>query len=224
MYRPKPCRSCAMPAPEEELRVLVLNASLKHAAGLSNTGELADLVIENMREHRIVAETVRLADQKLPVGLGFRESPDDDWPGIVERIKNADIVIFATPIWWGGRSSLLQRVIERMDAFDEEAVEGGRSVLLNKVAGVVITGSEDGAQATLGSVMEVLTFMNFTLPPECCAYWVGEVGLDPQTDRKRRLANKSTRHMAASMARNLVFYAQLLRKFPLTPEGEPRDA
>ncbi|MGI8619256.1 MAG: flavodoxin family protein, partial [Gemmatimonadaceae bacterium] len=95
--------------------------------------------------------------------------------------------------------------------------------LLNKVAGVVITGSEDGAQATLGSVMEVLTFMNFTLPPECCAYWVGEVGLDPQTDRKRRLANKSTRHMAASMARNLVFYAQLLRKFPLTPEGEPRD-
>ncbi|MGI8619257.1 MAG: flavodoxin family protein, partial [Gemmatimonadaceae bacterium] len=158
-----------MPAPEEELRVLVLNASLKHAAGLSNTGELADLVIENMREHRIVAETVRLADQKLPVGLGFRESPDDDWPGIVERIKNADIVIFATPIWWGGRSSLLQRVIERMDAFDEEAMEGGRSVLLNKVAGVVITGSEDGAQATLGSVMEVLTFMNFTLPPECCA-------------------------------------------------------
>jgi len=37
-------------------------------------------------------------------------------------------------------------------------------------------GSEDGAQAVLGSIMEVLTFMCFTLPPECCAYWVGEVG------------------------------------------------
>lgn len=118
----------------------------------------------------------------------------------------------------------MQRVIERMDAFDEEAMEGGRSALLNKVAGIVITGSEDGAQATLGSIMEVLTFMNFTLPPECCAYWVGEVGQDPQHDRTKRLANESTRHMARNMARNLVFYAQLLGKFPLTPAEERQDA
>lgn len=221
MYRPKPYLPCAMPAPERELNVLVLNASLKHGADASNTGELADLVIEKMREHKVAAETIRLSDKNLPVGLGFRESPDDDWPGIVDRIKRADIVIFATPIWWGGRSSLMQRVIERMDAFDEEAMEGGRSVLLNKVAGIVITGSEDGAQATLGSIMEVLTFMNFTLPPECCAYWVGEVGQDPKSDRRKRLANESTRHMAANLARNLVFYAQLLGRFPLTPEDEP---
>lgn len=201
----------------------MLNASLKHDPELSNTADLAELVLENMREHRVAAETIRLADRNIPVGLGFRESPDDDWPLIVERIRKADIVIFATPIWWGGRSSLMQRVIERMDAFDEEAMEGGRSVLLNKVAGIVITGSEDGAQATLGSIMEVLTFMNFTLPPECCAYWVGEVGQDPQHDRKKRLANKSVRHMARNMARNLVFYAQLLSTFPLTPADEPES-
>lgn len=224
MYRPKPCLPCAMPAPEKELSVLVLNASLKHDPKPSNTGDLAGLVLENMREHRISAETVRLADKNLPVGTGFRESPDDDWPGIVEQIKRADIVIFATPIWWGGRSSLMQRVIERMDAFDEEATGGGRSALLNKVAGIVITGSEDGAQATLGSIMEVLTFMNFTLPPECCAYWVGEVGQDPKEDGKKRVANKAVRHMARNMARNLVFYGQLLSKFPMTPAGESDDA
>jgi multimeric flavodoxin WrbA len=124
-------------------------------------------------------------------------------------------VLFATPIWWGGRSSLMQRIIERMDALDEEYLSTGRSALLNKVAGVVITGSEDGAQATLASIMEVLTFMNFTLPPQCCTYWVGEVGMDPKTDRERRLKNQAVSHMAHNTARNLMYYAQLLKQHPL---------
>ena len=39
----------------------------------------------------------------------------------------------------------MQRVIERLDALDEEYIASGRSALNNKVAGIVITGSEDGA-------------------------------------------------------------------------------
>src|ERR1051326_2756423 len=159
MYRPKPTLPCDMPAPDQELNVLVLNASLKHEPGLSNTEELTQLVLDNMKQHKIKSEIIRLADKNIPVGLNYKETDDDDWPGIVAKLKAADIVIFATPIWWGGRSSLMQRIIERMDALDEEYIAGGRSALLNKVAGIVITGSEDGAQATLGGIMEVLTFM-----------------------------------------------------------------
>jgi multimeric flavodoxin WrbA len=201
----------------DALRVLVLNASLKHGPDVSNTEEVAQMVIDEMKKHSAInAEFVRLSDKIIPVGLGFKESEDDEWPGIVEQIKKADIVLFATPIWWGGRSSLMQRVLERMDAFDEEVIAGGRSVLLNKVAGVVITGSEDGAQAVLAGIMEVLTFMNFTLPPQCCTYWVGEVGMDPKTDRERRQKNKSVSHMAANTGRNLVQAAKLLKTNPLT--------
>lgn len=218
MYRPESYKECDMPAFNGTLNVLVLNGSLKHKAKeLSNTEEVAELVIENMKSHsEIKHEIIRLADKNMPVGLGFRESEDDEWPDVVEKIKKADIVLFATPIWWGQRSSLMQRIIERMDAFDEEYIHGGRSALLNKVAGVVITGSEDGAQQTLASIMEVLTFMNFTLPPHCATYWVGEVGIDPKTDRERRLKNKAVEHMAKTMARNLVFYAKLLKTHPLT--------
>ena len=70
----------------------------------------------------------------------------------------------------------MQRIIERLDSLDEEYIASGRSALYNKVAGVVVTGSEDGALSTIGSIQMVLTFMGFTLPPECAAYWVGEVG------------------------------------------------
>jgi len=219
MYKPKPCRSCHMPAPGTPLRALVLNASLKHAPAISNTGELAALVLEHMEPHGVRGEFIRLADERLPVGLGFRESEDDGWPAIVQRLRAADIVLFATPVWWGGRSSLMQRLIERMDALDEEYIANGRSALYNKVAGIVITGSEDGALSTMGSIMMVLTWMGFTLPPECAAYWVGEVGKPPSEDAAKRRANTATQHMAENLARNLVYYAQLLKERPLVPAG-----
>jgi multimeric flavodoxin WrbA len=215
VYKPKPCGPCAMPAPGTPLRALVLNASLKHAPETSNTQELSELVLEHLCPHGVTAEVVRLADLRLPVGLGYRESEDDEWPDVVTKVKAADIVLFATPIWWGGRSSLMQRVIERMDALDEEYIAGGRSALYNKVAGIVITGSEDGALATMGSIMMVLTWMGFTLPPECAAYWVGEVGNPPSEDAAKRRVNEATLHMARNLARNLVYYAQLLKRNPL---------
>ena len=219
MYKTKPSAACVMPA-DHHLRVLALNGSLKHRPALSNTEEVVEKVLDEVREHASIdAEILRLADHRLPVGLEFRESQDDDWPGIVERIKASDIVLFATPIWWGGRSSLMQRVIERLDALDEEYIATGRSALYNKTAGIVITGSEDGALSTMGTIMMVLTFMGFTLPPECACYWVGEVGYPPAEDREKRLRNPAVPHMAKNMARNLVYYAQLLRQKPLIPEA-----
>ncbi len=203
-----------MPNP---LKVLFLNASLKHGNNTSNTEEVSQMVLDEMAKVTpIESEIIRLADKDIPVGLGFKESDTDEWPDIVNKIKAAQIVIFATPVWWGQRSSLMQRAIERMDAFDEEAhTPGGRAELLNKVAGIVITGSEDGAQHTMASIMEVLSFMNFTLPPQCCTYWVGEVGMDPKTDTERRRANKAVGHMAAATAKNLAQTALLLREHPL---------
>lgn len=218
MYKTKPCRECEMLAPEMKLKALVLNASLKHQPEVSNTEEVAQMVLDHMAKHNVEGEIVRLSDKNIPVGLGFREGEGDDWPDIVSKIKTSDIVIFATPVWWGGRSSVMQRVIERLDSLDEEYSASGWSAIYNKVAGIVITGSEDGALSVMGSIMMVLSWMGFTLPPECAAYWVGEVGQPPATDRERRLKNDATKHMAKNLARNLVYYAQLLKKYPLSPK------
>ncbi|MEO8210201.1 MAG: NAD(P)H-dependent oxidoreductase [bacterium] len=216
MYTIKQSLSCEMPLPDSKINVLVLNCSLKHENEISNTGELSELALNYMKDFgKVESEFIRISDKNIPVGLNYRESKDDDWPGIVEKIKAANIIIFSTPIWWGGRSSLMQRVIERMDALDEEYHKEGRSALYNKVAGVVITGSEDGALSVLGTIMMVMTFFGFTFPPECAAYWVGEVGGDVSKDREKRLVNEATKMMAKNMARNLMYYAQLLSMHPL---------
>jgi multimeric flavodoxin WrbA len=216
MYKTKPRFRCRMPS-DAPLNVLVLNASLKHEPAVSNTGELASLVLDEMRALAAISATVvRLSDAALPVGLGFREAANDEWPDLVTKIKAADIALFCTPIWWGGRSSLMQRLIERLDALDEEYSSTGRSAIKGKVAGVVITGSEDGALSVMGSIMMVMTWMGFTLPPECAAYWVGEVGQPTSQDREKRLRNMATMHMAKGLAQNLVYYARLLKAHPQT--------
>jgi multimeric flavodoxin WrbA len=216
MYKTKPRFQCNMPS-QAPLNVLALNASLKHEPMLSNTGELAALVLAEMRTlAQITATEVRLSDVMVPVGLGFREGADDDWPRLVSQIKAADIVLFCTPIWWGGRSSLMQRVIERLDALDEEYSATGRSAIKGKVAGIVITGSEDGALSVMGSIMMVLSWMGFTLPPECAAYWVGEVGQPTSEDRDKRIRNMATMHMAKGLAQSLIFYSRLLKAHPQT--------
>ena len=200
------------------IKTLVLNGSLKHIgdSSPSNTEELAQMVLDNMAKlAEIDAEIVRLADYQIDIGLGLKESESDQWPEIVEKIQAADVVIFATPVWWGQRSSLMQRVIERMDAFDEGEIGKGREELLGKVAAVVVTGSEDGAQQVIASILEVLTFMNFTIPPQAGCYWVGEVGDDPKKEREQRLQSKAAPHMAEVTAKSLVQFAQILKDNPL---------
>jgi multimeric flavodoxin WrbA len=198
------CFCCNMPS-DAALNVLALNGSLKHEPTVSNTGELASHVLDEMRTLAPISDTViRLSDATLPVGLGFREAAEDEWPDLVPMIKAADIVLFCTPIWWGGRSSLMQRIIERLDALDEEYSATGRSAIKGKVAGIVITGSEDGALSVMGGIMMVLSWMGFTLPPECAAYWVGEVGQPTSEDGDRRRRNLATQHMAKGLAQSLV--------------------
>jgi multimeric flavodoxin WrbA len=64
---------------------------------------------------------------------------------IREKILAADILIFTTPTWMGHTSSVAQRVLERLDAEIAETDDGGRPILLGKVAVLGVVGNEDGA-------------------------------------------------------------------------------
>jgi multimeric flavodoxin WrbA len=77
----------------------------------------------------------------------------------------ADIIIFATPVWWGIQSSLIQRVIEWLDEIHDEIIETGKSKLTNKVAGIIVTGDSDGAEHIIGILANFFSALGFTLPP-----------------------------------------------------------
>lgn len=192
-------------------RVVALLGSLKTGGAPSNTDELIDQLFLKFAEYNIETRKFRLADMNLPVGLEEKMSGDDDWPKLADAIRSADIVIFATPVWWGGQSSLIQRVMERMTHFDESYIMNNKSDLYHKVAGILITGHEDGVQHIVGNLCNFLQWLGFVIPPESVGYWVGEMGGSMAADPEKRRKNKASQMTIDVMARNLLNYAMLIK-------------
>lgn len=209
----------------QKLNAIFLLATLKHKRGggeFSHTEVLSELVIEQLNEYNVNSEIVRLADYNIKPGTRLNMGKGDEWPEIAKNILAADIIVFATPIWWGNQSSLMQRTIERLDELHDELRETGKSRLANKVGGIVITGEEDGEQHITGNISNFLLNLGVTLPPQCAVSYQGEYKRATKTSLAKKFRKeKQTADGAETMARNLVFFARLLREntIPQTDGG-----
>lgn len=198
------------------MKALFLLGTLKSSAqGFSNTQVLCELLMEELASHGAQSEILRLADMSIPPGTRSDMGPGDEWPEVVKKMATADIIIFATPVWWGAQSSLMQRAMERLDELNDEIVETGKSELLGKVGGIVITGGEDGAQHIIGNLTNFMVWNGLSLPPACSLSYLGEAADTPEELAKKFRASTYTSGMARTMARNLVHLATLLRANPL---------
>ena len=140
----------------------------------------------------------------------------DEWPQVHEALLGAELVVFATPTWVGRPSSIAQRAIERMDAMISETDDDERPVAYNKVAGVVVTGNEDGAHHVISEITGALGDIGFTVPGQAWTYWNRGPGPGPEfadTDEGHEWSAKTGR----AMAQNLVGVAEALQAKPLGP-------
>jgi multimeric flavodoxin WrbA len=202
----------------EPLTCLALNCSLK-PSGPSNTDVLLRQSLDALAEQDVRGEVVRVASLDVHPGVTSEaQGPGDDWPGLRERVLAADILLLGTPIWLGNPSSVCRRVLERMDAFLGETDDEGRMVSFGKVAGVVVTGNEDGAHNVAAQCYQGLSDVGFTIPTNATTYWVGEamgsVDYGDLDEVPERVAT-TTRMMAV----NLAHVARLLRAHPYPPPG-----
>jgi multimeric flavodoxin WrbA len=158
----------------------------------------------------------RLADLVVPPGVETDVGGGDEWPRIHDALLDAEILVVATPTWVGRPSSIAQRVLERMDAMIAETDDDGRPVAYNRVAGVVVTGNEDGAHHVISELTGGLGDIGFTVPGQAWTYWNMGPGPGPSyadTDHGHEYAEKTGRAMAA----NLVGVATALASSPLAP-------
>jgi multimeric flavodoxin WrbA len=198
----------------DRLKAIFLLATLKHKRGggeFSHTETLSELVIECLRQHEVRSEIVRLVDYDIKPGIKSNMGKGDEWPTILKKVLAADIIVFATPIWWGNQSSLMQRVIERLDELHNELLDTGRSRLTNKVGGIVITGEEDGEQHITGNISNFLLSIGVTLPPQCAISYQGDYERATKNSLAKRFREENA-DAAETMARNLAFFARLLRE------------
>ena len=146
------------------IRNTTLLATLKRTEQ-SNTEVLCDFLHERMRRKNVVCETVKLVQHRIHPGTYSDMGGGDDWPSILVNLLVSDVIIFATPVWWGGHSSEMQRAIERLDEIHDEILEGKTSRMEGKVGGIVITGDSDGAQHIIARIANFFNAIGMILPP-----------------------------------------------------------
>jgi multimeric flavodoxin WrbA len=202
------------------MKALVINCTLKTSPDPSNTHALATVVAGQLEQYGAEVEIIRAVDMDIRPGVVSEAvGPGDQWPQVHEKLLASQILVMASPTWLGRPSSVAQRVLERMDAMLSETDDDGRPVAYNRVAGVVVTGNEDGAHHVISEISGALGDIGYTVPGQAWTYWHLGPGPGPDyldDERGRDWSHKTGRAMAA----NLFGAAKALAANPLgAPPG-----
>ena len=135
------------------MKVLAINGSPHKGKG--NTGLILDPFLEGLRDGGAEVELVNTRDLHINPCLGcfgcWIKTPgqcvqEDDMAGLLPRLRQAEVWVLATPVYFDGPSGPLKNLMDRMTAFlrlaaevrdgcsrhlVEEEVQGGKVVLVS---------------------------------------------------------------------------------------------
>ena len=118
------------------MKVLAINSSPRMEKG--NTAMILTPFLEGMREAGAEVDLINVRKLNVKPCLGclncWTKTPGkcvikDDMGDILPKIKGADIVVFATPLYWDGVSGLMKMFMDRMTPIGQPFIEvrDGRS-------------------------------------------------------------------------------------------------
>lgn len=207
------------------LSALFINCTLKRSPERSHTQGLIDISKAILEKNSVSVDVVRAVDYDIAYGVW----PDmkahgweaDDWPGILEKVMAADILVITSPIWLGEKSSVCTKVIERLYASSGKLNASGQYAYYGRVGGCLITGNEDGAKHCSMNILYSLQHLGYVIPPQADAGWLGEAGPGPSylDDGSGGPENDFTNRNTTFMTWNLLHAATLLRDAGGFPVG-----
>ena len=131
------------------LRALFVNCTLKPSPALSHTQGLIDVWVAIMEANGVAVDQFRAVDHDLAPGStpDMREhgAASDEWPELYERVQAADVLVVATPIWLGEKSSVCTRLIERLYGNSSQLNDHGQYAFTGRSAGVSSPGTRTGS-------------------------------------------------------------------------------
>ena len=196
------------------LRALFLNCSLKPSPKVSSTEALIAKVDEQFKTLGVSTETVRVIDRKVAIGTAMDEGHGDGWPALLDEIRAADILVIASPIWLGERSSVAKIVAERLDATTYQLDGRNQHEMYGKVGGAAVVGESDGCQAAIKSILYDMSIAGLAIPPNADVYWNNEAGLGGAYVHSEGDTCYFVNERVRWMAHNLVHMARTLKDRP----------
>jgi multimeric flavodoxin WrbA len=212
------------------LKAVYINCTLKKSPEVSNTEGLMRRSIAIMEKNKVPIELIRASDYDIAPGVHADMTKHgrskDEWPVIYKKVKAADILVIGSPIWLGEKSSICQKVIERLYGQSGELNEQGQYSYYGRVGGCIITGNEDGVKHCSMGILYSLQHLGFTIPPQADAGWIGEAGpgpsyLDPGSGGPE---NDFTNRNTTFMTWNLLHLARILKEnYGIPAHGNQRS-
>lgn len=159
---------------------------------------------------------------------------DDDFEMIARKIMASDGVIFASPTYMFGMSSVLKRFFERWISFKAPPVPRAKSTkslsecfdlveqmadgtlhcvnpLQGKVGGVLVAGSELGQDNVAREIILILNLYGFILPPQCFIYHTGHSMQSMEEIRDSFYQNQWLFHAHENLAESIVKLIRLTK-------------
>ncbi len=159
---------------------------------------------------------------------------DDDFKMVAGKMMAAHGIIFASPTYMFGMSSVLKRFFERWISFKAPPIDQGAAdksldecfdllhkldngtlkasnPLEGKVGAVVIAGSELGQDSAIREIMLALNLYGFVLPPHAFLYHTGHSMQSLEDVRRSFYENKWLSAATETLAHNFVQMIRLTR-------------
>jgi multimeric flavodoxin WrbA len=200
------------------LKAVFVNCTLKKSPDKSNTAGLMNVARSIMEKEGAMVEDIRLIDHDVATGVYSDMTKygwdKDEWPELFKRIFDADILIVGTPIWLGEKSSIAQKLIERLYAMSGKTNDKGQYLFYGKVGGCIITGNEDGVKHCAMGILYALQHVGYSIPPQADSGWIGEVGPGPSylDEESNAQNNDFTNRNTTFLAYNMLHLAKMLKE------------
>lgn len=209
------------------MKLLGISASPRESG--SRSEELLIQLLDHAKNFGAEVELLRLQEKHILPCIGcYSEKPElctfpcvhkgqDDTEEVLNKIIRADALAIATPVHWGGPSSLLSIFLGKMTSIennqDEIRKEYGREPLAGKPFALIASQDGDGAAMALSQVNWALNHMGlFCVPwgmifePSILKRPVARMGMRLIGERKFEWIGNTIR----LAARNLVLLSQRL--------------
>jgi multimeric flavodoxin WrbA len=152
-------------------KILVLNGSSRENG---NTEQLTDLILEG-----VSCTCINIRDFLIQPIVDKRHDPEgfttvaDDYDQIIELVRQHDVLIFATPIYWYGMSGHMKQFIDRWSQSLRDTRFSFKEEMKKKKAFVIICGGDNPYIKGLPLIQQFQYIFQF-MGIEYMGYVIGE--------------------------------------------------
>lgn len=160
------------------VRILGINSS-PHKNGA--TASIIERILQECSLRGAEVDLIHLFDYRILPCEGCLEegqkecnperclSIKDDFEKIVNKMLDADGIVFGSPVYWYGVNGPMKNLVDRLTSF-----ENIKRYFDGKVAAFVASAGEDGATSAIVQMMIAMNHMGFIILPYGTTYIIGK--------------------------------------------------